>query len=167
MLSLQMSAPHSPTENSILNDYSSLPVIPDGHPRKTPQVPNTHYTNQSQTESPLMSSLIALELDEQEIVIDKKMFGQLWRDYQLEKKLRFGCPVNECGLLSQKLKQHWKIEVVEVVDHEFIGYEPTHHSLPSVLIHVIMLPNNQFELTVRAKQSTRDIKEFLSRRRLT
>jgi hypothetical protein len=57
------------------------------------------------------------------------------------------------------LSQSWQIAVIEVIGQELIAIDN------NVLIHLVMLPNKQFELTLRAKHAN-EIQRFLTTRHL-
>lgn len=87
-------------------------------------------------------------------------FGQLWVSYTVEEKRKFECSVTRCDKLAKRLKRSWHITVIEVINQEFIAVDN------SVLIHVVMLPHKQFELTLRVKHDIEEIHRFLTKRHL-
>lgn len=108
----------------------------------------------------MVSSLLDFELNEEEMTTEE--FGKLWLEYEIEKKQRFQCSVNDCEKLANKLSRAWRIHIIEVIGQEFIAMETT--SL--LLIHVTILRNHQFQLTMKAKDTMKDINFFLSQRQL-
>lgn len=99
-------------------------------------------------------------MNEEEITTEE--FGKLWLDYPIERKQKFQCSVNDCEKLANKLSRTWRIHIIEVIGQEFIAMETT--SL--LLIHVTILRNHQFQLTMKAKESMQEINLFLSSRQL-
>jgi hypothetical protein len=115
----------------------------------------------------LVSSLIDLELadevtDEEEITTED--FGKFWVQYKVEKRRRFECSVVDCEKLAKRLRKSWHIEIIQVIGKEFIALDSKDHK---VLLHVTLLPNHQFELTIRAKCNPQDISVFLQSRQLS
>ncbi|KAL7327978.1 hypothetical protein PS15p_206325 [Mucor circinelloides] len=123
----------------------------------SPIVPSYH------TEADLVSSLIDLELqDEDDNEISTEEFGRLWVQYPVEEKRKFECSVTRCDKLARKLSKSWQIRIIQVIGQEFIAVDDS----SSVLVHVAMLPNQQFEVTLRSDQNMQQIGQFLSKRHL-
>ncbi|KAG2207837.1 hypothetical protein INT46_007003 [Mucor plumbeus] len=121
------------------------------------------------TETNLVSSLIDLELqddqdDNNNNILSTEEFGQLWVQYAVEEKRKFECSITRCDKLARKLSKSWKIRIIQVIGQEFIATNGD--NLNRILIHVVMLPNQQFELTLRSDQSIQQIARFLSKRHL-
>lgn len=117
-------------------------------------------SHSNQQTNDLVSSLLDFELNEEEITTEE--FGKLWLEYTIERKQKFQCSVNDCEKLANKLSRTWRIHIIEVIGQEFIAMETT--SL--LLIHVTILRNHQFQLTMKAKESMQEISLFLSSRQL-
>jgi hypothetical protein len=84
--------------------------------------------------------------------------------YAVEEKRKFECSITRCDRLARKLSKSWKIRIIQVIGQEFIATDGD--NLNGILIHVVMLPNQQFELTLRSDQSIQQIARFLSKRHL-
>lgn len=114
-----------------------------------------------------MSSLIDLELrddDDDDDILSTKEFGQLWVQYAVEEKRKFECSITRCDKLARKLSKAWQIRIIQIIGQEFIAVDGD--NLNRILIHVAMLPNQQFELTLRSDQSMQQVARFLSKRHL-
>lgn len=94
-----------------------------------------------------------------------KEFGKLWIEYKIEKRKRFECSVKDSLKLAKRLSKSWRIQIIEVIGQEFIAIETTTNS-GLLLIHVAMLPQNLFQLTLKTKSSHDDINTFLKTRQL-
>ncbi|KAI8647912.1 adaptin N terminal region-domain-containing protein [Parasitella parasitica] len=122
--------------------------------------PKTKASNSASfpIEPDLVSSLIDLELqDDEDEILSTSEFGQLWVQYSVEKKLKFECSITRCDILAKKLSKTWQIRIIQVIGQEFIAVAG------AVLIHIAMLPNHQFELTLRSAQHTQQVAQFLSK----
>ncbi|KAG1080722.1 hypothetical protein G6F42_023236 [Rhizopus arrhizus] len=80
----------------------------------------------------------------------------------MEEKRKFECSVTRCDKLARKLSKSWQIRIIQVIGQEFIAVDDS----SSVLVHVAMLPNQQFEVTLRSDQNMQQIGQFLSKRHL-
>lgn len=68
----------------------------------------------------------------------------------------------DCDKLAKKLSKLWHIKVIQVIGQEFIAEDNSADSSRSVLIHVVMLPRHQIQLTIRAE--TKDAIELFKKR---
>ncbi|CEP10222.1 hypothetical protein [Parasitella parasitica] len=132
--------------------------------RQSPLFTSNDSLHRDSREQPdLVSSLIDLELqddDDDDETLSTNEFGRLWVQYSVEEKRKFECSVTRCDKLAKKLSKAWGIRIIQVIGQEFIAVAD------AVLIHIAMLPNHQFELTLRSEQDTKQITQFLSKRHL-
>ncbi|GAA5812472.1 hypothetical protein MFLAVUS_005928 [Mucor flavus] len=92
-----------------------------------------------------------------------KEFGKLWVEYKIEEKRVFECSVHDCSKLAKRLSKSWQIDVIQVIGQEFIAIET---SSAALLIHVAMLPQNLFQLTLKTESNPDQIHSFLTTRQL-
>lgn len=92
-----------------------------------------------------------------------KEFGKLWVEYKIEEKRVFECSVQDCSKLAKRLSKSWQIEIIQVIGQEFIAIET---SSAVLLIHVAMLPQNLFQLTLKTESNPDQIHSFLTTRQL-
>ncbi|KAG2228780.1 hypothetical protein INT48_000914 [Thamnidium elegans] len=90
-------------------------------------------------------------------------FGKLWVEYKIEEKRVFECSVHDCLKLAKRLSKSWQIDIIQVIGQEFIAVETNSAVL---LIHVAMLPQNLFQLTLKTKLNPDQIDSFLTTRKL-
>ncbi|KAL9537890.1 hypothetical protein MBANPS3_011374 [Mucor bainieri] len=151
---------HHPPSSTTSNDSIHLKTKASTS-ASSPIVPSYH------SKTDLVSSLIDLELqdddDEDSNELSTEEFGRLWVQYPVEDKRKFECSVTRCEKLARKLGKSWQMRIIQVIGQEFIAVDDNNSR---VLVHVAMLPNHQFELTLRSDQDMQQIAQFLSKRHL-
>ncbi|GAA5802132.1 hypothetical protein HPULCUR_007593 [Helicostylum pulchrum] len=136
-----------------------------------PNKPTTinHFSNNGTDRSTSLSNVqqhipfIQETIDSNSAQMTTKEFGKLWVEYKIEEKRVFECSVQDCSKLAKRLSKSWQIEIIQVIGQEFIAIET---SSAVLLIHVAMLPQNLFQLTLKTKLNPDQIHTFLTTRQL-
>ncbi|KAF7728307.1 hypothetical protein EC973_006248 [Apophysomyces ossiformis] len=122
-------------------------------------------------EESMLSSLIALELDEgieddsleeQNTMshLDTNTFGALWLEYNYEHRLNLGSSFRSMapGSLASYLSKSWGIQVVEIIGNELIAYVPSGGLDEPVLVYAAF-QGRVPEITIRASSDAK-LKNF-------
>ncbi|KAI8991801.1 armadillo-type protein [Mycotypha africana] len=151
-----------------VEQYSNIPRIQNDVSVEGKRTYTDSPAKKLKQENNLMSNLLELELqipEEENLSLTTEQFGQLWLQYPCEEERVFECSLRQIRKLAKRLRKTWDLSIVQIVGEEFIAIENSSKVDPNILVHIFLLSDNTFKLTLRAKHKY-EITSFLTDRGL-